>query len=115
MEMLSGTQPVSPEVYGLTASDEIPVAATSKGVFKPDQIYGFSGYKNVLSGHNVRYQLDTGSMWLAGANDGIYAVAYDYGGRADKVIDLRESVAAISAKTGIYFATSSGIFRYGNN
>ena len=54
-------------------------------------------------------------MWFAGADDGIYAVAYDYGGKIDKIINLPESIAAVSAKTGFYFASPSGIFRYRNN
>ena len=96
----------------MTASGSVPIAATSNGLFKPDKIYNFTGYGNVLSGHNIRYRIDDGEKWLVGADDGIYSISYNYDEYNDKFIDLADSVAAVLSRNGIYFATSSGVFRY---
>ena len=115
MKMLDGTTEVSPEVNALTASGATPIAATSGGIFKPDRIYDFSGYGRILSGHDIRYRLDDGEKWLVGTDDGVYSVAYNYGGNGNKVIDIMNSVAAVSAETGLYLATPDSIFRYAND
>ena len=115
MKMLDGTTEVSPEVNALTASCATPIAATSGGIFKPDKIYDFSGYGRILSGHDIRYRLDDGEKWLVGTDDGVYSVAYNYGGNGNKVIDIMNSVAAVSAETGLYLATPDSIFRYAND
>lgn len=99
----------------MTADGAVPLAATSEGLFKPDQINDFSGQSYLLSGHDVRYQLDSGSAWIVGADDGVYSVPYGYDGNPSKIIDLPGSVAAVSARTGTYFATSDGVFRYDGN
>ena len=95
MKMLDGIRPVSVVVNALTASGMAPIAATSNGLFKPDRIYDFTGYGDVLNGHDIRFRLDDGEKWIIGADDGIYSVPYSYDGSISKFIDLADPVAAV--------------------
>jgi hypothetical protein len=55
MKMLADSRQVEPRVNDIGLSGDIPLAATADGLFKPDQVYDFSGYGCDLSGHRVIY------------------------------------------------------------